>query len=335
VTALLNIIIAIGPVLLFLVALVVMDSFKLVRFSMVLRSVVVGCLAALAAFALNVVALEVFDIGVEELKEYVAPVAEELLKALYIVFLIRGHRVGFMVDAAIHGFAVGAGFAVVENIYYVHALDHGSIWVWVVRGFGTAMIHGSTTTVFAILSKGLADRHPRSLTWVFVPGLLLGVTVHSVFNHFLFNPLFFTGGVLLLLPVLVVATFELSERGTRQWMGVGLDTDAELLELITHNKISETHVGSYLKSLRESFSGPVLADLLCLLQVHLELSICAKGLLLARQAGVELPIDDETRAKLKELEFLERSVGQTGRLALHPFLRISSRELWQLYLLRK
>ena len=41
------------------------------------------------------------------------------LKALIVVVLIRTHRIGFLVDAAILGFAVGTGFALVENLYYL------------------------------------------------------------------------------------------------------------------------------------------------------------------------------------------------------------------------
>jgi hypothetical protein len=33
------------------------------------------------------------------------------------------------------------------------------------------------------------------------------------------------------------------------------------------------------------------------------------------------------------MEFLEKSIGQTGRLAIHPFLKTSRRFLWQLYVL--
>ena len=45
------------------------------------------------------------------------------MKAAFIVVLIARRRVGFLVDAAVQGFAVGAGFAVVENIEYLRTLD--------------------------------------------------------------------------------------------------------------------------------------------------------------------------------------------------------------------
>src|SRR5205823_1587985 len=83
--------------------------------------------------------------------------------------------------------------------------------------------------------------------------------------------------------------------------------------------------GAYLSTLSR-LPGPVVADMLCYLRIHLELSLRAKGILIAREAGVELPIDDEVRADFKEMRFLERSIGKTGKMAILPFLRSGSRD---------
>jgi len=83
--------------------------------------------------------------------------------------------------------------------------------------------------------------------------------------------------VLVVLPPMVVVVFGLSERGTRRWLGVGLDTDLELLEMITRHEIAQTRIGRHLELLRRMFPGPVLADMLCLLRVHLELACSRQG----------------------------------------------------------
>ncbi len=92
-------------------------------------------------------------------------------------------------------------------------------------------------------------------------------------------------------------------------------------------------MGRYLLSLRSRFEGPVVADMMCLLRVHLELSIRAKGVLMAREAGLPIEVGEDVRANLNELRYLERSIGPTGRLALQPMLQTSSRHLWQIYML--
>ena len=53
--------------------------------------------------------------------------------------------------------------------------------------------------------------------------------------------------------------------------------------------------------------------MLCYLRLHVELALRAKGLLLLRESGFAVqPLDDETRAQIDELRYLERSLGKTG-----------------------
>jgi len=73
--------------------------------------------------------------------------------------------------------------------------------------------------------------------------------------------------------------------------------------------------------------------MLCLLRLHLELSIGAKGLLLMREAGFRVGADPEVKEKFAELRYLEWSIGKTGKLTIEPFLHMSTRHLWQLYVL--
>lgn len=323
------------PCLLFLVVLQFLDSYKLVAPRSVLASIAVGALAAFACLHLNSWLLGRLGASPAVFSRYVAPFTEEGMKAIYVAYLITSKRVGFMVDAAIHGFAVGAGFALSENIYYLGAIEGGTVLLWVVRGFGTAVVHGSVMAIFGILSKSIVDRHAAPAWHHFLPGLAAAVSIHSFFNHFILPPLAFTGVLLAVLPLLVVLVFDRSEKATRAWLGLGFDTDLELLEEILTGEIRRSRVGVYLESLKSRFPGTVVGDMLCLIRVHVELSMRAKGMLLAREAGLRIPIDQQVQASLAELKYLEGAVGKTGRLALKPFLSRRSRDLWQLYMLGK
>jgi hypothetical protein len=114
---------------------------------------------------------------------------------------------------------------------------------------------------------------------------------------------------------------------------MGFDADTELLQLINTGDFSTSNVGTYLHSLKEKFEGPVVADLLCFLRLHTELSIRAKGLLMMRESGFENKTGEETKAKLEELQYLEGSIGTTGRLAIKPFMQMSQKDLWKFYML--
>jgi hypothetical protein len=62
----------------------------------------------------------------------------------------------------------------------------------------------------------------------------------------------------------------------------------------------------------------------------------AKGILLLRESGIEPPpLDEDTRSQLSELQYLEKSIGRTGQLALRPLLVATGKDLWQLSLLEQ
>ena len=46
-------------------------------------------------------------------------------------------------DAAIIGFAVVSGFALLENVYYLLNVTESNLFFWIIRGFGTAIISTS------------------------------------------------------------------------------------------------------------------------------------------------------------------------------------------------
>jgi len=330
-----NIAVALLPVLLFLGLLVLLDSFKLVSLRSVLMALVAGAAAALGGAQLNAFLLDATGVAPATFSRYGAPPLEEALKALWLVFLLRRGRIGFLVDAAILGFAVGAGFALVENVEYLRALSQSGLGLWLVRGLGTAILHGATTAIFAILAKGLGERHPERPLLVFTPGFLAAVLIHSAYNHHSLPPVLSAGALLVGLPLLVILVFERSERRTRDFLGVGLDTDLEVVETIASGQALETRIGHYLRSLKEHFPGEVVADMLCLLRIQAELSIRAKGLLLAREAGLEAPVGADVQDRLTELRYLERSIGRTGLLAMKPIVRHDARALWQVYLLEE
>jgi len=335
VSVLLRVAVSVLPVFAFLLVLIFFDSFKLLPWRAVLQSLGIGVLAAGASLLLNQSAFRLFQPELAWYSRYVAPVLEESCKAAFVIYLIKSSRVGFLVDSAIYGFAVGSAFAGVENIYYLHALSDPNLLLWILRGFGTAIMHGGTTAIFAILAKNAADRRTARRLPFWSVALLTAMVIHSFFNHFFLPPLLSTLVLLLVLPAVMVVVFQRSENATREWLEIGFDTDQELLDLINSGGISTTKIGIYLQSLRQTFAGEIVADMLCLLRLRLELSLKAKGMLLMREAGFTPVLDRETQNAFVELQYLEKSIGKIGLLAIKPFVNTESRELWQLQILGK
>jgi hypothetical protein len=195
-------------------------------------------------------------------------------------------------------------------------------------------MHGGATAIFGITGLALLERARRPGLALFVPGFAIAVVLHSAFNHLYVSPLIATVCIVVALPLLLHFVFERSEQAVGTWLA-GFDSDAEMLRLINSGRLSDSPLGKYLHSLKSRFKGPVVADVLCYLRLYTELSMRAKGILMMRESGFEVPLDDGTREKFDEMQYLEKSIGRTGLLAIQPVLRMSHKELWQLYMLGK
>ena len=321
------------PVGAFLLALVLLDSYKLVRLRTVLLVLALGAGTALVCLLLNPWLQGLLGVGDGVFRRHLAPLIEEVVKGSVVVAALVRKRLGFLVDAAIYGFAVGAGFAAVENIHYTLVLADPDPAVWTIRGFGTAVMHGGATAIVAIVAKFLGERFDSENPLIFLAALLPAYVVHSFFNRFVLSPSLSTLALLISLPVMFLLVFEVSERALHGWLGVGFDTDQELLRAINEGRVGETRAGRYLQALKTRFPAETVADMLCFLRLHLELSIRAKGVLLMQKAGFTAPEDPEVAERFQEMRFLERSVGKTGMLALTPILNMSRRDLWQFHML--
>jgi len=321
---------AIPPVFVFLFALRVLDSYKLVAFVQVLRCIAWGCAAALACFTLD---SAIFALSPERADWHArlgAPIIEELLKAGYVIWLVRTARVGFLVDAAICGFAAGAGFALIENVYYIRVLAGSSLAVWTLRGFGTAIMHGGTTAIVALVGLRAGAGGGNYQPVGFLAGLAISGLIHSAWNMALMTPLEASLTVLIALPVIFVFVFIRSERSLHRWMGEKLDHDLELLETLGMDPLPPTRTGRYLELLRKTFPEPVVADMFRVLTVSSELSGAAKGNLIRVAAGLPAAAHPETVSRLRELRTLEKRIGPAGCHALAPLRTRSSNDLWEM-----
>jgi RsiW-degrading membrane proteinase PrsW (M82 family) len=325
--------VALLPTLVFLGALVYFDSYKLVSLRWVLITILVGGSCAAASYVANDAAREILGVSRLVLARYLAPVIEEIIKALVLVFLLRSNRIGFLVDAAIFGFSVGAGFAIIENLYYLQVHTHSHISVWIVRGFGTAIMHGGVTAMFAVIAQSLSETRANIRPRDLLPGLLLAILTHSIYNHFFLAPILSTMIIVTVLPMLSYVVIQQSRHDVSRWLDIGFDADTELLEILHSGGFPSSPIGKYLTSLQKRFPGEIVVDMLCYLRLHKELALRAKGLLMMRENGFEVEIDEDVKATLKEMKALQKSIGKTGQAAIKPFLRMSRKDLWQIYML--
>jgi RsiW-degrading membrane proteinase PrsW (M82 family) len=327
-----QILVALVPVVVFLIVLILLDSFKLVRFSLLILCLVWGIGSAILSYFINsgldgIIPTDP-DRAAEILSKYIAPIIEESLKMILLIALINRGRIGFMVDGAIYGFAIGCGFAILENIFYLHQVHNTNIFLWMVRGFGTAIMHGGTTSVIAIIIMNAYDRQ-RRFWHSLLRGWLVAIVIHSFYNHFVLPPLVMMVSILTVISLTEIVVFRMNEGSLRRWLQLEFDSEVKLLAMIRKGKFSQSKSGEYLISIKNRFSQLVVFDMLAYISLYLELSIKAKGNLMLHEAGLPVPKDSNTLSKLGELRSLEKNIGATGLLAIIPILRTSKKDLWK------
>src|SRR5215212_8619489 len=202
--------IALIPVLVLLAAYIWLDAFKLMSLGEVVLLLFLGGLAAILVYPVSGRVLDALPIGFSTYSRFVAPWIEEAVKGVIVIGLFWFNRIGYKLDAVISGFAIGAGFSVVENIIYLWVYPDYGTSTWMVRGLGTAVMHGTTLAILAAIAHEFAERETREAAsgyrfnplW-FVPGYLIAVGLHIAFNQFPDRPLVAMLGSMVVAPLVI------------------------------------------------------------------------------------------------------------------------------------
>ncbi len=333
---------AMAPVLVLLLVFDRLDIFNLITMRTIALMVLIGgALAGLSFFA-NWRVMDGFPIGFSAYSRYLAPAVEEPMKALPIIAMFAMNRLGFKLDAAIAGFAVGAGFSMVENAWYLYELPGANYSAWLVRGFGTAIMHGGATALFAAAAHEMSETQVqadaaryRFNPLVFFPGLIGAYILHSVFNHFPDQPLLAMVLTLLLVPASLFFILSRSERATHAWIKSDHDAHKRMLEDIRSGRFAQSEMGQTLRRLSDRFKPGIAADVHAYLDLKTELVLRGEEIMLAMQEGEDVAVGPDEREKVLRLEQLEHKIGRTILAAIGPKLGFSRNDLWELEHLKK
>jgi len=324
-------IVALIPVIVFLLIMVYLDSFKLVKNETISYCVLWGVTCAVISIFLNDFLQTMLEMREEVYLGMVSPLIEETLKSLLLVFFLMKSKIIFRIDGAIYGFAIGTGFALLENIYLISMLDYDNIWIWVTKGFGTAFMHGGATSILAILLMQAKEKH-LNLFKYFIIGWIVAVLIHSLYNYFLVSSVVSMVIILVVVTVIEIVILKLNERMLRDWLELEFISEVKLLGMIKKGEFLKTKSGEYMVSIRDNFSKLVVLNMMSYISIYVELSIKAKSNLMLNEVGMPGLKDKDIQIKLSELKSLEKNIGRTGLIAISPILRVSKKNLikWSL-----
>ncbi|MFC1720365.1 PrsW family glutamic-type intramembrane protease [Pseudomonadota bacterium] len=325
--------IALLPVIVLVIVLYRLDSHRLLGTHFMVRIFLAGCLSAIACYWINAFLITYFAIDFLNYPRLYAPLVEESVKASILVYLFRTNRIGFLIDAGILGFTVGAGFSFVENIYYLNTAVDAHYGVWMVRGFGTAIMHGGATALFAIVSETMTQRHLKMNPLLYLPGLIVAFLLHSIFNHFPVSPVLSTMVTLLILPTILFLLFERDGTTIHNYLEQDFTAHKRLLRQIEHGEYSGCEAGRFLKDMQEKLEAPVANEMLEYFRLHTELVLSAESILLGREQGIDVEVGEQIESRLHRMHELEKHIGRAGLQTLRPHLKFTAKDMWEIHLL--
>lgn len=179
-------IIAIVIPLLFLFLVRRLDLYASGSFAAVLLCMGGGLAAFFAASLLNNALLPLF--GYLLIITLVAPIIEEILKSLLLIYFVRQPDFTYFVDGAIYGFATGVAFAVIENLLYLSQLPPTAnlltgLGLAVTRAFSTSLMHGSASALVGVALGRFRFGRGRTRFASLALGWGAAMALHLAFNN--------------------------------------------------------------------------------------------------------------------------------------------------------
>jgi RsiW-degrading membrane proteinase PrsW (M82 family) len=327
---------ALFPVLVLLAVFVWLDAFKLMSLYEIMVLLILGGVGALLAWPVAGRFLDTLPIGFNTYSRYVAPWIEEAIKALIMVGLFRFNRIGYKLDAVISGFAIGAGFSVVENVIYLIRFPDYGAGTWLVRGLGTAVMHGTTLAIVAATAHEFAERETRESAgdfdfhlWWFIPGYLVAVAIHTAFNHFPDRPLVAMMGAILIAPIVLIGIFSFGTAEAQKWLETEYAEHQMQLEALRAGRWPETPSGRKIGALAGRVDSETAERLRRYWELQAYLVVEAEETMIEEANGDAVFDKSQVRSAFEELAALRRGIGLSTFTAFNALLPFSRNDEWE------
>ena len=315
------ILVSVIPLLLYLLVLKSLDSFRIVHWRWLVVCMAVGCGSCLVAWAFS-------EMSAALAVPFYAPLIEEILKALVALCAMRLFRIVFFAEALCYGAAIGAGFSLVENIIYIYFSPDMLFATALFRGLGTSMLHIGCSSLFLVLWLLAKNNSWKSVFRLW--GILPCILIHALYNLHHFQPLVQMVAVVVIFLVIFLCVSNYNEKCIGKWLDQSMMYDIDLLSAIKDGTLPDTKAGQYLMSVKEQFDPYVFLDIICYVQLYLELTITCKSRMMLRESGLldaESEDDKSQRsAMLKEFNTLRGNIGKMGEIILHPIVKMTAED---------
>ena len=334
--------VAVTPVLVLLGIFIWLDAFKLMKSWEIAALLLMGAIGALLAWPVSGRLLDTLPIGFSMYSRFVAPWIEEAIKAAIMVALFRFNRIGYKLDAVIAGFAIGAGFSVVENVFYLTLFPAYGTGTWLVRGFGTAIMHGTTLAILAAMAHEFSERETRAAAanyefhlWWFVPGYGAAVAIHTAFNQFPDRPLLAMLGAVVVAPITLIGILNFGTAEAQRWLASESAEHRAQLEALRSGRWPDGPAGKNIAALSARLDNQSAHRIRRYWELQAWVVAQAEETMIEEAEGEERFDAAQIRAAFAELNGLKQALGRSVFASFQALLPFSRNDLWEVNELRQ
>ena len=157
--------------------------------------------------------------------------------------------------------------------------------------------------------------------------LMEAPVLHVFHNAFHFMPLVQFIFVFGTLGGLLTWTYYYDVDMIHRWLDKGLDKQLALLDSIKSGQLDKTQTGIFLESIKKKFPPEDFFDIICYVELHVELSVAAKSRVMIRESGLveDLPLTEENKelilSQYEEYKILEKRLGKLARMTIGPIVK--------------
>ncbi len=317
--------------LLFLLVLSKFDLYKTGRIKFNVATLISGLVAYEIAAQINPAVVKMGWVTWDQVIRITAPIVEELLKGLILIYLVQRADFNYVVDGALYGFGAGIGFAIIENFEYVTGNPEIALSLALARVFSTNLIHATASGLIGtVLAYRRGDPGLRGWAVVF-GGYAFSIVLHMVFNTMVNAGAFVIVAVIFGLTGMTLIWFVI-KRGMntqKQWVGEKLGSQDRVTKAETKAVTGiEKIVDELLKPFEDRFGNekvPVVRDLL---YKQAEIGIKRKLLDSTPSPTKRKEIEDIVLRLGREMELLRNQIGMYPMMFVRTVYLEQSEKVW-------
>ncbi|MEM7331762.1 MAG: PrsW family intramembrane metalloprotease [Chloroflexota bacterium] len=309
-----------------------LDLYASGSFQLVIISFIWGGLSvSIALFIANQLLFNVESINLTAYSNTGAPIIEELLKAVLLIVFVYQARLTYFVDGAIYGFAIGIGFAIIENTIYLS--NSPELVTAMGRVFSTNLMHATATGLVGItLGYAQFDRFSGRIFWLIL-GLLLAIVIHAGFNNLvsMLNGRFIfvyatASGLVGLAFIIFMIKRGLAEQ--KRWIEESLAVSNRITEGETAVVQRLDHVYDILTPLAVQFGPQKAQKIEAFLMLQARLGILQKSSQNIKDEKMRRGVETQIETLLQEIDAARRLVGPYCMIYLRSVFPTHTSPLW-------